>query len=537
MARQRRRIEIYDTTLRDGTQSEGVSLSVQDRLLILEALDALGVDYIEGGFPLSNPKDAEFFNTARNVSLAHAKLSAFGMTRRKDTAAEADTGLAALVAAETPVVALVGKTWSLHVSDVLNASPDENLAMIGESVAFLIGRGREVFFDAEHFFDGYRADARYALACLRAAADAGASRLVLCDTNGGSTLEHVAQVIKAVVDLMPEAMLGIHCHNDCHLAVANSLTAVRHGVMQVQGTINGVGERCGNADLTGVIGNLATKYDVDCLRPGTLGSLTKVSRFVYEVANLNFLESQPFVGAAAFAHKGGMHVHAMRRNVKTYEHIDPAVVGNSRRILVSELAGVSNIEAVAPAKFGLRGDKDAQRRVLNVLMEMEKAGYQFEAARASFEVLIRKTLGGKWYRTLWDLDHYRCVLFKQTARTPNIEAIVRLRVNDSDRHTVSAGDGPVDSLDRALCEALRPHYPQVDDLHLVDYKVRVVNTAAETAARVRVLIDWYDVAREAYFGSVGVSENIIEASWLALVDAIEYTILNAMDASSAGEAQ
>ena len=535
MAEQRRRIEIYDTTLRDGTQSEGVSLSLQDKLLILEALDGLGVDYIEGGYPLSNPKDAEFFEQARNTPLANAKLAAFGMTRRKGTAASDDVGLAALLAAETPVVALVGKAWDFHVSDVLDVSTDENLAMIGESVAFLVGRGRMVFFDAEHFFDGYLANADYALACLRAAANAGAERLVLCDTNGGSTLARVGRITKAVTNEIPEALLGIHCHNDCHLAVANSLMAVRHGATQVQGTINGIGERCGNADLTGVIGNLALKYGYDCLRPGTLANLTKVSRFVYEVANLNFQESQPFVGAAAFAHKGGMHVHAMRRNVKTYEHIDPSVVGNSRRILVSELAGISNIEAVAPEKFGLTGDKDAQRLVLNALMEMENEGYQFEAARASFEVLIRKTLGGKWYRKLWDLDHYRCMIFKQTARTPNIEAIVRLRVNDSDRHTVSAGDGPVDSLDCALCEALRPHYPQVDNLHLVDYKVRVVNTAAETAAKVRVVIDWYDATGEAYFGSVGVSENIIEASWLALVDAIEYTILNDMDASAGSD--
>ena len=530
MAEQRRRIEIYDTTLRDGTQSEGVSLSLQDKLLIVEALDALGVDYIEGGYPLSNPKDAEFFEALRKVMLTNAKLAAFGMTRRKDVAAPDDVGMAALLAAETPVVTVVGKAWDFHVSDVLGVSMDENLAMIADSVAFLTGRGREVFFDAEHFFDGYLANADYALACLRAADGAGATRLVLCDTNGGATLDRTAQIIDAVRDAIDGARMGIHCHNDSHLAVANSLTAVCHGAMQVQGTINGLGERCGNADLTGVIGNLATKYDCDCLRPGTLAKLAEVSRFVYEVANLNLHENQPFVGAAAFAHKGGMHVHAMRLDSRTYEHIDPALVGNSRRVLVSELAGMSNIEAVAPGKFGLTGDKDTQRRVLQAVMAMENEGYQFEAARASFEVLIRKTLGGRWYCKLWDLDHYRCVIFKQADGRPNTEAIVRLRVDGDDRHTVSAGDGPVDSLDRALCEALRPHYPQVDDLHLVDYKVRVVNTVAETAAKVRVVIDWHDATGEAYLGSVGVSENIIEASWLALTDAIEYKILNALDA-------
>jgi len=532
MTEQRKRIEIYDTTLRDGTQSEGVSLSLQDKLLIVEALDSLGVDYIEGGYPLSNPKDAEFFEALRDVTLTNAKLAAFGMTRRKGTAAADDVGMAALLAAETPVVTVVGKAWDFHVSDVLGVSMDENLAMIADSVAFLATHGREVFFDAEHFFDGYRANADYALACLRAAADAGATRLVLCDTNGGATLAHTAQAVDAVRDAVDGAPIGIHCHNDSHLAVANSLTAVCHGATHVQGTINGLGERCGNADLTGVIGNLATKYDYDCLRTGTLCRLTEVSRFVYEVANLNLQENQPFVGAAAFAHKGGMHVHAMRRDTRTYEHVDPSLVGNSRRILVSELAGMSNIEAVAPAKFGLTGDKDTQRRVLQAVMAMENEGYQFEAARASFEVLIRRTLGGKWHRKLWDLDHYRCVIFKQADGRPNTEAIVRLHVEGDDRHTVSAGDGPVDSLDRALCEALRPHYPQVDDLHLVDYKVRVVNTAAETAAKVRVVIDWHDATGEAYLGSVGVSENIIEASWLALVDAIEYKILNALDASA-----
>ena len=535
MTEQRKRIEIYDTTLRDGTQSEGVSLSLQDRLLIVEALDTLGVDYIEGGYPLSNPKDAEFFEAMREVMLTHAKLVAFGMTRRKGTAAADDAGLAALLAAETPVVMVVGKAWDFQVANVLGVSNDENLAMITDSIAFLASRDREVFFDAEHFFDGYLANAEYALACLAAAAEAGATRLVLCDTNGGSTLAHAGRITKAVTSALPDARIGVHCHNDCHLAVANSLMAVRHGAMQVQGTINGIGERCGNADLTGVVGNLVTKYDYDCLRPGTLKRLTEVSRFVYEIANLNLQESQPFVGSAAFAHKGGMHVHAVSRDSRTYEHMDPALVGNSRRILVSELGGASNIDVVAPAKFGLHDDKDAQRRVLARVMELENRGYQFEAAGASFEVLIRKLLGGKWYHNLWDLDHYRCVIFKQTGAQPNTEAIVRMRVDGVDRHTVAAGDGPVDSLDRALCEALRPRYPEVDDLHLVDYKVRVVNTAAETAAKVRVVIDWHDETGEAYFGSVGVSENIIEASWLALVDAIEYKILNALDASGADD--
>jgi len=314
--------------------------------------------------------------------------------------------------------------------------------------------------------------------------------------------------------------------------VANSLLGVRHGCTQVQGTINGIGERCGNADLTGVIPNLSAKYGYDCLRPGTLTRLTEVSRFVYEVANLNLRENQPFVGASAFAHKGGMHAHAVQRNFETYEHIDPSAIGNIRRILISELSGTSSIAASAPAKFNIAGDKAAQRAVLKRLTELEHEGYHFEAAEASFEVLIRKTLAGKWYRKLWELDHYRCVILKTRDGRAGTEAIVKLTIDGELCHTVAEGDGPVDSLHDALCAALRKHYPCVDDLHLADYKVRVINTAAETAAKVRVMIDWHDATGLAYFGSVGVSENIIEASWLALVDAIEYKVLTELEKGS-----
>ena len=526
MTSEAQRVEIYDTTLRDGTQAEGVSLAVEDKLLIAEALDRLGVDYIEGGYPLSNPKDAAFFQAVRDRKLEHAKVAAFGMTRRRGVTAEDDAGMRALLGCEAPVVTIVGKSWDLHVRDVLRVSEDENLAMIADSISLMAQAGREVLFDAEHLFDGWRENPDYALATLKAAREAGAVRLVLCDTNGGSTLEHIAEVTAAVQDALPEAKLGIHCHDDCGLAVANSLKAVRHGAMHVQGTMNGIGERCGNADLTAVIGNLAAKYDCDVLRPGTLSRLTETSRFIYEVANLNFRANQPFVGAAAFAHKGGMHVHAMQRNTRSYEHMDPACVGNARRILVSELSGVSNIAATAPAKFGLADDKDAQQRVLRKLMELEAEGYQFEAAEASFEMLIRRLLGGQWYRNLWALDHYRCVIFKHDDREASTEGIVKLRVDGKVGHTVAEGHGPVDSLHRALCAALREHYDAVDDLHLVDYKVRVVNTAAETAAKVRVLIDWHDEHGRGYFGSVGVSENIIDASWLALVDAVEFKLLS-----------
>ncbi len=521
-----KRIEIYDTTLRDGTQAQGVSLSLEDKLLIAEALDRLGVDFIEGGYPLSNPKDEAFFQEVRKRSFKNAKIAAFGMTRRKGVAAEEDVGMRALLGSEAPVVTIVGKTWDLHVNEVLRVPLEENLAMIADSIGLMARKGRIAMYDAEHFFDGLRANGDYAMSTLKAAVEAGATHLVLCDTNGGSTLAQIAKGVRAVVKAFPAVKVGIHCHNDCALAVANSLMAVRHGAMQVQGTINGIGERCGNADLTAVIANLATKYGYSVLQNSTLSRLTEVSRYVYEVANLNFQDNQPFVGASAFAHKGGMHVHAVQRNVATYEHMDPARVGNARRILVSELSGVSNIAVTAPAKFGIAEDKDAQRKVLNALMNLENEGYQFEAAEASFEVLIRKTLGGSWYRRLYDLDHYRCIILRQNGGEAVTEATVKLVVNGKANHTVAEGNGPVDSLRSAICGALRDAHPQVDDLHLADYKVRVVNTAAETAAKVRVVIDWHDSRQGKYFGSVGVSTNIIDASWLAISDAIEFKLLN-----------
>jgi len=533
MSKTKQRVEIYDTTLRDGTQTQGVSLSLQDKLVLVDALDTLGVDYIEGGYPLSNPKDEAFFAEVRNRPLKHAKIAAFGMTRRKGVKAVDDTGMQALLASEAPVVMIVGKSWSLHVEQVLRADEDENLRMIADSVGLMVERGRTCMFDAEHFFDGWRANPNSALATLRAAHDAGASCLVLCDTNGGSLGEQIAECVQAVRAALPDAQLGVHCHNDADLAVANSLVAVVNGVRHVQGTVNGIGERCGNADLTAVIANLATKYGYEVLRPGTLKQLTEVSRFVYEVANLNFRDNQAFVGASAFAHKGGMHVHAVQRNTTTYEHMDPAVVGNARRILVSELAGVSNIAATAPKKFKIDGDKPSQQKILQALMDMENEGYQFEAAEASFELLIRKTLGGNWYRRLWELDHYRCIILRRDNGAAGTEATVKVRVGDAMAHQVAEGDGPVDSLHKALRAALRPHFKCVDDLHLADYKVRVVNTAAETAAKVRVVIDWHDPTTGQYFGTVGVSENIIDASWLALVDAIEYKILTELESNEA----
>jgi 2-isopropylmalate synthase len=524
------KVLIYDTTLRDGTQAEGVSLSLEDKLLIAESLDGLGVDYIEGGYPLSNPKDKAFFEKIRKRKIKHSRVAAFGMTRRRGLAVEKDEGMLALLASEAPVVTIVGKTWDFHVSEVLRVSLEDNLEMVADSVGLFVREGREAVYDAEHFFDGFKANRAYAIKTLVAAFEAGATTLCLCDTNGGSLPAFITEAIGAVRMALPDARLGIHCHNDSSLAVANSLAAVAAGATHVQGTVNGIGERCGNADLTSIIPNLVLKCGRQCLTPETLKKLTEVSRYVYEVANLNFRDNQPFVGSAAFAHKGGMHVHAVQRNTATYEHIDPTCVGNSRRILVSELSGVSNIAATAGAKFDIAGDKEAQRKILNTMTEMENQGYQFEAAEASFEVLVRKVLGGQWYRHLWDLVHYSCSIFKQNHGTPNTEAVVKIVVKGKTQLTVAEGDGPVDSLHKAVCAALRKSHPVVDDLHLVDYKVRVVNTAAETAAKVRVVIDWHDSKGAAYFGSVGVSTNIIDASWLAIVDAIEFKLLQETEA-------
>ena len=520
-----KRIEIYDSTLRDGSQTPSVSLSIQDKLQVTELLDALGVDYIEGGYPLSNPKDAAYFDEVRKLNLKNARIAAFGMTRRKNVNAADDTCMQALLASEAPVVTIVGKSWDLHLREVLDVSTEENLAMIGDSIALMVQAGRETIFDAEHFFDGWNADPQFAMDTLHAAADAGATTLVLCDTNGGALPWQVGLIVAEVALAIPSVKLGVHCHNDCGLAVACSLAAVERGAVQVQGTLNGIGERCGNADLIAVSANLTRKYDdCDLLCPGAIGQLTKVSRRFYEIINQSPPAGQPFVGSSAFAHKGGMHVHAVQRNPRTYEHIDPASVGNVRRILVSELSGLSNVAAVVPEKYNLAGDKDAQRRILQVLSQLENDGYQFESAEASLDLLVRRVLGGPWYRKAWELDHYRCVIFKSHQAEANTEAIVKLAIDGKIHHTVAEGDGPVDSLYRALRRALRTDYPQVDDLHLMDYRVSVVNTSAETAAKVRVAIDWEDTTT-AGVGSVGVSENIIEASWLALVDAVEYELL------------
>ncbi len=512
------RIHIYDTTLRDGSQGEGVNFSLQDKLLITRRLDELGVDFIEGGYPLSNPKDFEYFQEVRQLPLRHAKVVAFGMTRRKGVAPDDDTCLKALLDSQAPVITIVGKTWDLHVREVLGTTPDENLRMIADSVGYCRSQGRTVFYDAEHFFDGYKANPDYALATLRAAEEAGAEVVILCDTNGGSLPEQVAERVAAVRAAL-RCRLGIHTHNDCDLAVANTLAAVRQGATQVQGTMNGIGERCGNADLVSIIANLALKYGHEVLQPGSLQRLTEVSRYVYETANMNFRSGQPFVGASAFAHKGGMHTHAVAKVSRSYEHIDPALVGNERRFLVSELSGQSTILAKT-TKYDVNTDKALMVKILSQVQDLEHAGYEYEAAEASFDILVKKAAG--LYQPKFERLSYRVNVEAAADGGPVTEATVKARVGGEVTHTVSEGDGPVNALDGALRKALLPFYPRLAEVQLVDYKVRVVNAREGTAARVRVVIESRD--HQDVWGTVGVSENIIEASWLALVDSIEYKL-------------
>ncbi len=520
-----RRIEIYDTTLRDGTQGEGFNLSLQDKLLIAQKLDELGVDYIEGGFPLSNPKDEAFFRDVRSMKL-RAKVAAFGMTRRRGIAAEQDPGMRALLDAQTPVITIVGKTSAHQAKVVLGVTIEENLQMIADSVRLMHSAGRQVVYDAEHFFDAYRDDPQYALQTLQAAQEAGADVLALCDTNGGSMPEFIAEAITAVKKAV-SVKVGIHTHNDTGLATANALAAIRAGADHAQGTINGFGERCGNMDLLTLVANLQLKYKMDCLRPGTLERLTEVSRYVYEISNLNPVVNQPYVGAAAFAHKGGMHVHAVQKDVTSYEHTDPETVGNARRILVSEMSGQSNIAAKADKKFQLGGNKAVLKAVLQKVQDLENAGYQFEAAEGSFELLLRKEIGK--YKQYFTLDHYRVAVLKQAGETAVSEATVKVHVGTDVEHMVAEGDGPVNALDGALRKALMRHLAQIGAVHLVDYKVRVINSRDETAAGVRVVIESRreraDGSRE-LFSTIGVSANIIDASWQALVDAYTYHLLH-----------
>ena len=516
------RIEIYDTTLRDGSQGEGITFSVEDKIRIARRLDEFGMDYIEGGWPGSNPKDEEFFAQMKSIRLKNARLAAFGSTCRADIRAEDDSQLQKLLAAEVPVVTIFGKSWEEHVQYALRTTSEENLRMIADSVGFLKRHVPTVIYDLEHFFDGYKANPRYALDCIRAAAEAGADRLVMCDTNGGTLPHELAEIVRAVRQTFPEALLGIHTHNDAECGVANALAGVREGAMQVQGTVNGYGERCGNCNLVPVVASLRLKLGYDCLLPDSLAHLTGLSQFVDEIANLAPDTRRPYVGRSAFAHKGGVHADAVLKGA-SYEHIDPEQVGNSRRLLVSELAGSSSIAGKASEYgFDLNRKSPEARALLQAVTEREHAGYSYEGAEGSFELLLMQSVGT--YRRLFELKGFRCIVEKRGHDDePITEATIKIVVDGEERLTVAEGDGPVHALDGALRKALLEFYPELAEIKLTDFKVRVVNTREGTAAKVRVIIDSSD--GEQSWSTVGVSTNMIEASWHALVDSVVYGLL------------
>lgn len=511
------RIAVYDTTLRDGTQGEGISLSVDDKIRITHLLDELGVTYIEGGWPGSNPKDFVYFERAKALDLQYAKVSAFGMTCRAGSDPATDANIKALIDADTKVVTVVGKSSVLHVSEVIRTELSENLRMIRESLAYLKSMGREVVYDAEHFFDGYKLDADYALATLQAAVDGGADVLVLCDTNGGSMYWEVESTVETVRAAFPSVAVGIHTHNDGELGVANALAALRCGATHVQGTINGYGERCGNANLCSIIPDIELKLGYATLPDGNLRKLSHVSHTVDEIANQSPINSLPYVGKSAFAHKGGIHVAAMRRHINSYQHIDPSLVGNEMRFLVSDLSGRGNILSVAEA-FNLDTEDETARQVLAKIKELEYKGFVFEGAEASVAMMLRRLQPG--YQSPFELIDYMVLVAQRQGRGMVTEATVKLRVEEEELYTVADGNGPVNALDRALRKALMPVYPALSDFHLSDYKVRIIDGQSATAATTRVLIDTRNGSKR--WSTVGASANIIEASWHALVDSVEY---------------
>ena len=515
-------ITAYDSTLRDGAQAQGISFTVDDKLKIVERLDALGIGYIEAGNPGSNPKDLVFFERVLGLKLKHAKIIAFGSTRKPNISAQTDNNLQSLLLAKTPAVAIFGKSWDYQVTDILRTTLTENLNMIADSIVFLKQQGKEVVFDAEHFYDGYKANAEYALKTLQAAADAGADVLCLCDTNGGSFPDEVFEITQKVVDTF-KCKVGVHCHNDCEMAVANSIVAVKAGAVQVQGTMNGIGERCGNANLCSIIPSLQLKLGMSCIPQENIVDLTSAARFVSEVANMMFNDKSAYVGHDAFSHKGGMHIDAVTKNPVSYEHINPELVGNARHILVSEVAGrsaiLAKINAVDPT---LTKDSIETKRILEHLKSLENNGYQFENAEHSFELLIHKQLGH--FQPFFELNEYTVSVqeFSET-RSNNAIAYVNITVKGQVEVATAEGDGPVNALDIAIRKALARFYPQISHVKLIDYKVRVLDSDKATAAKVRVLIESAD--QNTSWTTIGVSTDIIDASWRALSDAIEYKLL------------
>ncbi len=510
-------IKLFDTTLRDGGQAEGISYSPHDKLRIAVELDRLGVDFIEGGWPGSNPKDNQFFKEVRKLKFKKAQLVAFGSTRRKNIRAADDLNLKAIVASKAPVACIFGKSWDMQVIHALQTTLEENLNMIRDSVKYLRSKKLDVIYDAEHFFDGFRANPDYALKALQAAVEGGAMNITLCDTNGGSLPRQITEAILAVQRALPGVELGIHTHNDSGCAVANAIAAVEAGCTLVQGVINGFGERCGNADLTTIIANLKLKMNYNVVSDAQLRSLTEVSLAIAEIANMVPNDKQPYVGKSAFAHKGGVHVSAVARHGSTYEHIEPEKVGNARRILVSELSGKSNLLMKTHL---LEGNEKVSGAVLDLLKQKELEGYHFEGAEASFELFVQRALGK--HKPAFKLDHFRVEVESSKTGSVVTEATVKLQVGGKADHNAGEGDGPVNALDNALRKSLEKFYPTLREMSLTDYKVRVVNASAGTAAKVRVLIESRDHKDE--WTTMGVSTNLIEASWLALVDAVEYKL-------------
>ena len=513
-------VHIYDTTLRDGTQREGLSLSLNDKLNIARRLDEFGVHYIEGGWPGSNPKDAEFFKEVSQMDFTTAKIAAFGATRRKNSAPREDANIEALLAAETQVVTLVGKSWDLHVYDVLETDLEENLAMIAESVAYLKSQGKEVIYDAEHYFDGYKANPNYAMMTLKVAAENGADAVVVCDTNGGSLPWEISQVVGQILSQV-DAPLGIHSHDDGGCGVANTLAAVKAGAVHVQGTINGYGERVGNANLCTIIPDLQLKMGKQCVPAENLIQLTDLSRYVAEVANLTHGTHEPYIGASAFAHKGGIHVAAMRKNKDSYQHIDPELVGNSQRTIISELSGRGNVMEKA-VQYGIDTDSAQAREVLQQIKDLENQGFSFEGAEASMSLMLHRLQPD--YEPPFELLDLTVIVQHRETRGVGADAVIKVRVGDQIVHTAAEGNGPVNALDGALRKALLDIYPSLSTVHLSDYKVRILDSLSGTGATVRVLIDTEQGTRR--WSTVGASTNIIDASWQALVDSIEFALVN-----------
>jgi len=516
-----KQILIFDTTLRDGSQGAGISFTVEDKLKIAKALNTFGVAYIEGGWPGSNPKDEAFFAQAKKLKLS-AKLTAFGSTRRKGIKASEDSSLKAIVASGAAAACIFGKAWDLHVKEALKTTNEENLKMVSDSVSYLKSKKLEVIFDAEHYFDGYKANPKYALEVVKTALNDGADIVCLCETNGGALPSEIAQIVSATVKAFPKAKFGIHTHNDSGCAVANSIVAVENGAVMVQGTINGLGERCGNANLCSIIPALQIKKGYKCVPAKSLAKLTELSRYVDEIANLVPNDAKPYVGRNAFAHKAGIHVSAIERDSRTYEHINPALVGNERRVLVSDMSGKSNVISKAgEMALGICGDSEKVKKVIATLKEKENEGYQYENADGSFFLLTKKAL--EVFKPFFTLESYRVAVEKDSCGCIVSEATVKLDINGKKEHTVAEGDGPINALDNCLRKALIKYYPKVKEISLADFKVRVINSDASTAAKVRVLAESKDATKT--WGTIGVDANIIDASWQALSDSVEYKLL------------